>query len=84
MPRLRQEVCGRCCGTADSNAALAAILEEMDLPRAIIQSLGETCKCPICILYLGDDLEEVTIGLSKLLPEQNPCCILNVYLFWFT
>lgn len=39
MARLRQEVSGRCGGTADSDATVAAILEKLDLPRAIIQPL---------------------------------------------
>jgi len=60
VPRLRQEVCARRRGTADSNAALAAVLEEVDLPRAVVQAVCETCKCPVCILDLGDDLEERT------------------------
>lgn len=66
VPRLRQKVCGRRRGTADSNAALAAILEEVDLPCAIIQSMCESCEGPICILDLGDDLEERTIVVIKI------------------
>lgn len=59
LPRLRQEVCGSCCCTADSDATLASILQELDMPCAIIQSLcWETRKCPISVLDLWDDLKD--------------------------
>lgn len=54
---LRQEVCGSCRGAADSDVTLASILQELDMPCAIIQSLcWETCKCPISILDLWNNL----------------------------
>lgn len=59
LARLRQEVGGSRCGTADPDAALAPVLQQLDVPRAIIQSLRrETRKCPISGLDLRDDLKD--------------------------